>query len=219
MTEDSTNLSNAFLKKIGEYMLVETIPLAKADVCLLFGNNKHAEELALRAALLYRQGFFKKIVASGAPPMKDGRRECDAMRDVLIANGVPAADILIEDKAMNTGDNAIYSKALLEKEFGKGAIKSAVLIYHIHGARRGLMTLEKYWPELIKMFATTNCYGVPKQLWYTDPAFKKAVLGEYAKIAPYKARGFITEVDMAKIERQIATLPKSYKVIRHDRRI
>jgi len=210
-------LSDAFLEAVvGPYMLVET-PLAKADVCLLFGNNSHAEELALRAALLYRQGFFKKIVSSGGSRMKskEDRRECDVMRDVLIANGVPASDILIEDKATNTGENAIYSKALLEKEFGKDAVKSAVVIYHMHAARRALMTLEKHWPALIKMIATTNCYGVPKKLWYTNPAFKKAVLTEWDKVAPYKDKGFISEIDLAKIERQVATLPRSYKLIRH----
>jgi uncharacterized SAM-binding protein YcdF (DUF218 family) len=199
--------------------LSETVPLAKADVCLLFGNNAHAEELALRAALLYRQGFFKTIVSSGGSLMKNGRKECDVMRDVLIANGVAKEDILIEDKAHNTGENAAYSKALLEQKFGKDKIKSAVTIYHIHAARRALMTLEQQWPELIKMLATTNCYPVPKKLWYTDPAFKSAVLSEFNKVAPYKAKGFIAEIDPEKIKRQAATLPRSYKVIHHERRV
>jgi len=219
MTDENNNLSTEDLKKIGDYMLVETLPLAKADVCLLFGNNKHAEELALRAALLYRAGFFSQIISSGGSLMKNGRKECDVMRDVLIANGVAAADILIENKATNTGENASYSKALLEQKFGKDAIKSAVVIYHIHAARRALMTLEQQWPELIKMLATTNCYGVPKKLWYTDPKFKNAVMNEFNKVAPYKAKGYIAEIDPEKIKRQAATLPRSYKVIHHERRV
>ena len=201
------NLSTAFLKRIGAYMLVET-PLAVADACIVFGNNNHAAELAEHAADLYAQGYFKTIVVSGGMPMKDGRLECDVMRDVLLQRNIPASAILVEDKAANSGENAAFSRALLEKTFGAGAVTSVLCIGHLHAARRFLMTLEKHWPQPVKMFSTTNCFKASRKLWYTDPVFKEAVLAEYAKIAPYKARGFIAEIDMDQIKRQIAALPQ-----------
>ena len=164
------NLSTAFLKRIGDYLLVET-PLACADACILFGNNTHAAHLAEQAADLYKQGYFSLIVVSGGVPMADGRLEAHCMRDVLLANGVPASAILIEDKSTNTGENVVNTKALLEKQ--DIAVKSVLAIGHIQGSRRFLMTLERHWPQVIKMFTTTNCYSVPKDLWYTDPVFKK----------------------------------------------
>ena len=192
---------------MGEYMLVET-PLAKADACIVFGSNHHAAHLAARAAELYKQGYFKLIVVSGGVPMADGRLEADCMRDVLLERGVPASAILVEDKARNTGENAVYARTLLEKEKGVGAVKSVLAIGHIQASRRFLMTLEKHWPEAIKMFTSSNCYGASRELWYTDPAFRQSVLSEHKKIAPYKARGFIKEIDLKKINQQISRLPK-----------
>ncbi len=203
----NNNLSTAFLKRIGEYMLVET-PLAVADACIVFGNNSHAVHLAEHAADLYAKGYFKTIVVTGGVPMKDGRLECDVMRGVLLQRSVPASAILVEGRATNTGENAAFSRALLEKTFGAGNVNSVLAIGHLHAARRFLMTLEKEWPQIIKMFSTTNCFKASKNLWYTDPAFKGAVLAEYAKIAPYKAQGFIAEIDLEKMKRRIAALPQ-----------
>ena len=80
-------LSKEFLKAVGEYMLVET-PLAKADLCLLFGGER-ADELAARAAELYHQGYFPLIVVSGGvktsctrltPPWADVAAAIDTTR-------------------------------------------------------------------------------------------------------------------------------------------
>lgn len=201
------HLSAAFLKSVGEYMLVET-PLRRADACIVFGNNQHADHLAAQAADLYKQGYFDTVVVSGGLPMSDGRLECGHMRDVLLAKGVPDAAILREDASRNTGENIVNSRALLEREKGIGTIKSVLAIGHIHASRRFLMTIQKHWPEVTKMFTTTNCFSVPKDLWYTDPAFKDAVLDEYAKIAPYKAKGYIAEVDMKALNKKAEWLPK-----------
>lgn len=191
------NLTTAFLKHIGDYMLIET-PLAWADVCLIFGGSQ-ADHLANHAADLYHQGYFKQIVVSGGVRTPDGRLEADHLRDVLMARGVPSDSIIVEDKAQNTGENVIFSKALVDQKIGLGNIQSIIAIGQIHGSRRFLMTLERHWPQVVKMFTTPNYYPVPRNLWYTDPVFKRDVLREYAKIPGYKTRGFIREIDMKKI--------------------
>jgi hypothetical protein len=70
------------------------------------------------------------------------------------------------------------------------------------------MTLEKHWPSVIKMFTTTNCYPVPKDEWYKDPEFRARILEEYAKIAPYREKGYIVDINIKKMGGQIAHLPK-----------
>lgn len=204
------SLSSVFLKRIGDYMLVET-PLAKADACILFGNG-HAVHLARHAAKLYHQGYFDTIVTTGGVPVPgdpQGKFEAVIMRNVLIRNGVPASAILVEDKATNTGENVFYTKALLAE---KGLdVKSVIGVGHIHGSRRFLMTLEAQWPEVTKMFSTNNCYKAPRAKWYQDSKFRSAVLYEYSKIAPYKAAGYIREIDMDKIRREALALKKPPK--------
>ena len=43
------------------------------------------------------------------------------------------------------------------------------------------------------MLVTVNPYAAPVERWHTDPLFRQRVLAEVAKIAPYKAQGFIAD--------------------------
>lgn len=197
-------LTAAFLKAVGKYMLVET-KLGMADVCIVFGNP-HADHLAAHAAKLYHQGYFKTIVVSGKPATDDGRPEATRLRDVLVQQGVPASAILVEDKATNSGENVLYTMQLLKDKGLLNGINSIIAVGHIHAARRFLMTLEKHWPQPLKMFTTNNCFGVPANDWHKDAQFRAMVLSEYDKIPDYKAKGFITEVDIDAINRRAANL-------------
>lgn len=199
-------LTPEFMKHIGKYLLVET-PLAKADMCLVFGNN-HADHLANGAADLYFQGYFPLIVVSGGVATDDGRLEAHRMRDVLVGRGVPEECIIVEDKATNSGENVRFTKALLAKEGMLDDIGSVLAIGHIQASRRFLMTLEKHWPDVVKMFTTQNCYGTPANDWYKNPHFRKKVFEEYRKVEPYKAKGFICEIDLDDFKRKIAARPK-----------
>ena len=205
--DGNKNLSAEFLKQVGDYVLIET-PLARADVCIVFGNKAHPDHLAAHAADLYHQGYFNRLVVSGGPITDDGRTEAHRMRDVLIARDVPAEDILVENQARDTPENVTYSIALLDEEIGLGNIKSVLAIGHIHASRRFVMTLEQQWPQVIKMFSTDNCFRAPKELWHTDPEFREMVLIEYERIAGHKSRGIIREIDLEKIAKEIAVLSR-----------
>lgn len=206
-------LTEAFLKTIGQYMLIET-PIARADVCLVFGCQTPArcEALAHHAADLYEKGYFGLIAVSGGVPSPvDGKTEAERMRDVLLKRGVPADAILAEDTATNTGENVIRTKALLEREKGAGTISSVIAIGQMHASRRFVMTLERHWPEVQKMFTTPNYYGVPRDEFYKDPTFRREVLNEYRKIPLYKKTGFIAEIDVPQIADTARQLPPPRK--------
>ncbi len=209
----SKRLTEAFLKKIGDYMLVET-GLSRADICIVFGNP-HADHLAAHAAALYHQGYFKKLVVTGGVATDDGRLEAHRIRDVLVSKGVPEASILVEDRSTNTGENVKFSMEKIDRYIGLQNVGSVMAIGHIHAARRFLMTLQRHWPGVTKMFTTNNCFGVPKELWHTDPDFRRKVIAEYEKIPAYKAKDFIREIDIEEINRRISYLPKPPKPPRH----
>lgn len=198
-------LAEEFLKKVGEYMLVET-RLAKADMCLLFGGEQ-ATALADHAADLYHKGYFPMIVVSGGVPTSKGTLECDQMHDRLVALGVPEEAIRVENRATNTGENVLCTMELLKKtkEFGK--IHSVLGIGQIHGSRRFLMTLERHWPSVTKMFTAPNTFGADRDKWSSDRTFRNAVLREFWKIPKYKARGIISEIDMDDLNDKIARRP------------
>ncbi len=199
-------LTAAFLKAVGKYMLVET-KLGMADVCIVFGNP-HCDHLAAHAAKLYHAGYTKTIVVSGKPVTGDGRSEAIRMRDMLVKCGVPVSAILVEDKASNSGENVLYTMQLLKDKGLFNGINSIIAVGHIHAARRFLMTLEKHWPQPLKMFTADNCFAAPVSKWHTDTHFRAMVLSEYDKIPAYKAKGFIAEVDIDAINKRASALPK-----------
>jgi hypothetical protein len=55
------------------------------------------------------------------------------------------------------------------------------------------MTLQRHWPEVEKMLVTVDSFDTPRSLWHANPDFRARVLGEWDKIEPYKAKGFIAE--------------------------
>lgn len=205
-------LSQAFLKTIGAYMLIET-PVARADVCLVFGckTPERREALANHAADLYEQGYFGLIAVTGGVPDKNGVTEAAHMRSVLLKRGVPADAILSEDAATNTGENVVLTRALLEREKGKGNIRTVIGIGQIHAARRFVMTLERHWPEVQKMFTAPNYYSVPREEFYNDPQFRREVLAEYRKIPLYRKTDFIREIDVDDLSAAARNLPRPQK--------
>lgn len=85
----------------------------KADVAIILGNAVFPDgrlspwlQGRVDAALkLYREGRVKKIFASGGvamSPDEGGYPEGDAMRNYLVAHGVPAGDVIADNYGRNT---------------------------------------------------------------------------------------------------------------------
>ncbi|HTE10980.1 MAG TPA: YdcF family protein [Chitinophagaceae bacterium] len=84
----------------------------KADVAIILGNLVYADgNLSAwlqgrvdKAIVLYKEGRVKKIFASGGIGTKEVayRAEGDAMKNYLVAHGVPAADIVADNYGQNT---------------------------------------------------------------------------------------------------------------------
>ncbi|HTK84070.1 MAG TPA: YdcF family protein [Patescibacteria group bacterium] len=195
------------VREIADYLLIDRTELGSADLCLIFGNRYVSDKLAATGAMLYQQGLCKKIVASGGVLTDDGRTEAAAIRDELVRLGVPEKDILVEDKAMHTGENVAYSKALVERELGPDAVHSVIGVGHISAGRRFLMTMAKQWPEVLPMQVSVNPYPVSPADWTRHEGFKQQVMNEWNKIAAYRSEGFIEEVDIDRINRSARNLP------------
>ena len=43
------------------------------------------------------------------------------------------------------------------------------------------------------MLVMVDGFKTPRSQWHTDPEFSRRMIGEWDKIEPYKARGFIAE--------------------------
>jgi uncharacterized SAM-binding protein YcdF (DUF218 family) len=193
MTDRSARLPTAAeIAAINAEHLVVT-PLRPADLLFVFGTPVDVDERVDEAARLWREGYFRWSIVSGGITPGSHRSECDIIADAMIARGVPAAIILREDRAMNTGENVIFSLPVIEAALGLANIASVICLGNSWTARRYPMTLHRHWPEVEKILVTVDNFDTPLALWHRDPVFRERVLREWDKIEPYKARGFIVD--------------------------
>lgn len=180
------------IAEINRTHLINT-PLRPADLLFMFGTR---EDVALRvdtAARLWRQGLFRWSIVSGGVTPGSEQSECTIIKAAMVAAGIPAELVLEEHRAMNTGDNVIFSLPIIDAALGLQNIRSVICLGNTWTARRYPMTLHRHWPDVEKMLLTVDSFATPRALWHLDAEFRRRVLHEWDKIGPYRARGFIAE--------------------------
>jgi uncharacterized SAM-binding protein YcdF (DUF218 family) len=167
--------------------------LSPADLLFVFGTREDAELRARKACELWRAGFCKWAIVSGGVTAGADVSECAVIKAAMVARGMPANKILEEHRAMNTGENVIFSLPVIDAALGLNDVRSVICLGNTWTARRYAMTLHRHWPEVEKMLVTIDNFATPRALWHTDAEFRRRVLREWDKIEPYKARGLIAE--------------------------
>jgi uncharacterized SAM-binding protein YcdF (DUF218 family) len=87
---------------------------------LVFGAAVHRNSLpgpgierrVATAAKLYKEGILRHIILSGGKGSQDVESEAAVMRDVAIADGISANDIVMEDQSRSTWENLVNSRPL-----------------------------------------------------------------------------------------------------------
>ncbi|WP_209330185.1 YdcF family protein [Lunatimonas salinarum] len=76
----------------------------------------HGADRATQAVQLYNEKKLGKILISGGQgldPVND-QREARKLAEFMVVAGVPPEDIIVEDAAKNTRENALFTKEMLE---------------------------------------------------------------------------------------------------------
>jgi uncharacterized SAM-binding protein YcdF (DUF218 family) len=97
------------------------------DAVIVLGAAVHGSELSktlsgrLDTAMAYYARNPKAlIVVSGGQGLQEDLPEGVAMGRYLISQGVPAANVVVEDRATSTEENFAFSKALLDRRLAPG---------------------------------------------------------------------------------------------------
>lgn len=184
------------IEDITKFIFIKDEP-EKADIIFIPGSSNWV--LAETAARLYKEGKAEKIMPSGMYFYQFGRfmnervtderykgiyrTEAEFLASVLIKNGVPEEDVIREEKATNTYENAIYSKELLREM--KFRIKSAIICPQAFHARRALMTYSHLFPDTKLYVVPTNTQNITADNWYNTERGRQVVLGELRKCGEY----------------------------------
>lgn len=87
------------------------------------------------AVRLYKNGWAKRLVFSGAAADKTGPSNARVMRERAQEAGVPSRVIVIEEVSENTAENAAKTRSIFEQQ----NIKSAILVTSPYHQRRAML--------------------------------------------------------------------------------
>ena len=182
-------MTNRIITDISNYIFLSDAPVAADAIFLPGGMHPQQPEYA---AELYRKGFAKWIIPSGAMGMRwetwpgvadkadvytgEYCSECELFVDVLTQNGVPKDAIIPEYTARHTRDNAFLSRRLVDEQ--GICIKTALIVCKEFHARRCLMLYQMAFPEVDFKVCPINCSDITKENWHKSERGINRVLGE-----------------------------------------
>ncbi len=169
------------------------MPLEKADCIVGFGC--YNEQIALRAAELYHQGYAPKILFTGGlgRNTKDMWTEPEAQRfaRIAISAGVPRDAILIEDRSTNTAENILFTKEMLSDQ----QIHQIIGIHKPFMERRLHAAMGVYWPEM-KCIITSPQVSIEEYVRQStlegldETRVIEVLVGDFQRIDVYAKRGY-----------------------------
>lgn len=182
-----------FLKDTEGFIFIENGP-EKADMIFVPGNGY--PHMAERAASLYKEGFAPRVLPSGRYSVTSGKfsgvlkkaelyqgdyaTEWEFLSDVLIKNGVEQENILKEECATFTWENALFSRRVTD-EAGI-SVKKAILCCKSYHARRVLMYYQKAFPETEFFVCPSYPDGINRDNWRDTEDSINEVMGEVRRI-------------------------------------
>jgi uncharacterized SAM-binding protein YcdF (DUF218 family) len=168
-------------------------PPRQADAIVVFAGGVGESGVAgggyqerLKQALdLYRGGFAPRMIFSSGFVFSFS--EAQVMRDLALANGVPAAAIELETNAANTYENVRFTREILAAH----GWRRVLLVSSPYHMRRAMLTWRKAAPD-IEVVASPVPYS---QFYYHARGASldqiRGLLHEYAAIVVYWWRGWI----------------------------
>ena len=157
-------------------LLVVNDRLEKADVVVALAGSS---ERALHAADIYLQGLAPKIIMTGCGST------AVHMAALAAAKGVDPRDIIIEQEAESTYENALYSREIILAEH----FRSAIITTSPYHTRRTKLIFDRVFRNTdIKLLYSAAPGSGFNEGGSCSPAERQLVRREYIKLAYYWIR-------------------------------
>jgi uncharacterized SAM-binding protein YcdF (DUF218 family) len=169
--------------------------LALADVILCFTSFDLS--VPEYVAQLYQRGLAPSVLVSGKHASAGlqetnwGMTEAEKFAEVMAGNGIPRNKIILETRAVNSGENVRNSYELL-KRMGK-IPRKIILAQKPTMERRAYATFRNYWPEeKYELMVTSPPFSYEE---YVGPVVDRETMinimtGDLQRIKLYPAMGF-----------------------------
>ena len=197
ITNDIRNNANI----IWDYLVLNQ-DLVKSDCILVFGG--HDPSVAIHASKLFKEKWANTIIISGGVThpahfygLDEERIEAEALKSVLLSEGILEENIILEPKAKNTSENFWFTQDLITEM--KLLFKTFILVQKPYTERRTYLTGLNRWSDksiIISSIKTTfdeymNC-GIEKD------KIINMIVGELYRIDNYPNLGYFDKQDIPK---------------------
>ena len=167
-----------------------------------FNNLNYAEYMIIMgcselsfvedAAKLYKQGYAKKIIATGGN-LNNGLIECENIYNTLLESGISAHDILLERVATNTFENLNFSQKLIDKKTAR------ILIAHRPFCKiRAYYTALRAMPNYqISIWSRNYSFDEYAMFYDSDDILINLLVGEIYRLIMYPKLKFFDYIEIS----------------------
>ena len=169
--------------------------LERSEVVLVLCS--HDTAVAERGAALYLEGWAPLLVFSGGlggiTKNLWSEPEAELFASIAREAGVPAADIVVESRSTNTGENVRFTRKLLAERGIEP--RSLILVQKPYMERRAYATFKNYWPGP-RVVVTSPQVSFEEYLKnYSNSALTEddvvgIMVGDLQRIRVYPEKGF-----------------------------
>jgi len=175
---------NNLVNDITNFIFIENKP-QKADIILIPGGSR--SQLIEKACELYFSNYSSLLLPSGGfnNKINNYESEWEFFKQIALAKGIKEKDILQEDKAKNTFENAKFSRKIIDNN--NIQLKRALFVCKAHHSRRALMSYLTEFSSDIDFFVIPVIYerNITKENWFLDQNKINIVMKELEKIGNY----------------------------------
>ena len=189
-----------FVQRIWEYHHLHHALVRSDAIVVLCSHDKLVAE---HGAQLFIDGWAPLLIFSGGlgaiTRTMWSEPEADQFAAIAMEMGVPRERILIENRSSNTGENVLFTKALLH-ERGLDP-RSFILVQKPYMERRSYATFRKLWPEKDVIVSSPPVSLDEYLARYSNDALTRdevisIMVGDLQRVKIYSERGFQIHQDI-----------------------
>jgi uncharacterized SAM-binding protein YcdF (DUF218 family) len=164
-----------------------------ADVALVFAaaNELDLARRTRRGVELYRSHYVPKLLVTGGGVLARTHPEAKRMGEIARELGVPASDLLVEDRSTNTFENVAFSRALLDQHRLLDRLAAVILVSSEWHMRRVLLTAQAGFPRSVRFICCPTSEGCNRRNWTESEVCRNEVLDEALLLETFLETGVI----------------------------
>ncbi len=171
------------------------MPVTHGDCIVGFGCIN--DDIATHCSRLYLEGRAGKILFSGGLGRNTlgrwGKSEAEGFAEIAMAMGVPAEDIILENKSANSAENILFTREILRENGLEGA--RLICVHKPFMERRLMSAMGVYWPGVNAVF-TSPPMSIDEYILscgrqgLTEKAAIEILVGDFQRMEVYAEKGY-----------------------------